>query len=178
MVAEVVCRVSDSYTIVLWCADTARFVSMVASHLLSEGLIVANNGRIDNDIPVAIGVANGRRWPIVSREVSARGIIRSRSPRIITTQRHDYLLTIGSGRHVDNAGAPPRVRESRVIPIAALVAALESVSPSQMSRGEVLGLFDGVAQVPIRGAAPHDVGKEGMHEVADICQRLVRSLER
>jgi len=151
---------------------------MVASHLLSEGLIVANSGRIDNDIPVAIGVANGRRWPIVSREVSARGIIRSRSPRIITTERHDYLLTIGSGQHVDNDGAPPHVRESRVIPIEALVAALESVSPSQMSRGEVLGLFDRVAQVSIGGTAPRNVGKEGLQEVADTCQRLVSSLER
>ncbi|MGA1312714.1 MAG: hypothetical protein ACO30L_06480, partial [Ilumatobacteraceae bacterium] len=67
---------SDSYSIVLWCADVARFASMVGSHLLSEGILAANRGRIDDEIPILVGVANARRWPVFSREVAARGVVR------------------------------------------------------------------------------------------------------
>jgi len=170
--------VSDPYTIVLWCADTARFASMVASHLLSEGLQAANHGRIDDDIPVAIGVANARRWPIFSREVSASGIIRSRIPRINTPQRSDYLLTITSGVTVDNAGAPTQARESRVIVIDSLIAALEDVSPTQMSRSEIITVFDAVAHQPMRGAHQNGVGARSVHDIAEACQRLVSALAR
>ena len=169
---------SDPYTIVLWCADTARFASMVASHLLSEGLLAANHGRIDDDIPVAIGVANARRWPIFSREVSAKGIIRSRTPRVSTPQRHDYLLTITSGQDVDSAGAPPQIRESRVIPIDELVAVLEFVSPSQLSRERIITLFDEVARMPKPGRTHDGVGANNVHSIADVCQRLISALAR
>ncbi|MFZ9869431.1 MAG: hypothetical protein ACO3EV_06755, partial [Ilumatobacteraceae bacterium] len=92
---------SDPYTIVLWCADVDRFTSMVASHLLSEGISAANSGRIDDEIPVTIGLADWRRWPIFSREVSASGLIRVRAPRV-TTPRHDYLFTVFSGQFVES----------------------------------------------------------------------------
>lgn len=168
---------SDSYTIVLWCADTSRFASMVASHLLSEGLVVANHGRID-DLPVTIGVANARRWPIFSREVSAKGVIRSRTPRVSTPQRHDYLLTITSGQDVDSAGAPLQIRGSRVIPISELVAALELVSPSQLSREQIITLFDEVARASKPGR-PHTGGDaDNAHNIADDCQRLISALAR
>ena len=176
--AELVRGVSDPYTIVLWCADTARFASMVASHLLSEGLLVANHGRIDDDIPVAIGVANARRWPIFSREVSAKGVIRSRTPRVSTPQRHDYLLTITSGQDVDSAGAPPQIRGSRVISISELVAALELVSPSQLSRDQIITLFDEVARAPKPGRTHDGVGANNVHSIADVCQRLISALAR
>lgn len=176
--AELVCRVSDPYTIVLWCADTARFASMVASHLLSEGLLVANHGRIDDDIPVTIGVANARRWPIFSREVSAKGIIRSRIPRVSTPQRHDYLLTITSGQDVDSAGAPPQIRGSRVISISELVTALEFVSPSQLSREQIITLFDEVARVSKPGRPHTGVGADNAHNIAELCQRLISALAR
>jgi len=170
--------VSDPYTIVLWCADTARFASMVASHLLSEGLLVANHGRIDDDIPVTIGVANARRWPIFSREVSAKGIIRSRTPRVSTPQRHDYLLTITSGQDVDSAGAPPQIRGSRVIPISELVTALEFVSLSQLSREQIITLFDEVARAPKPGRPHTGVDADNAHNIADLCQRLISALAR
>lgn len=151
---------------------------MAASHLLSEGLQAANHGRIDDDIPVAIGVANARRWPIFSREVSTRGLICSRTPRVVTTQRYDYLLTISSGQDVDSAGAPPQIRGSRVIPISELVTALEFVSPSQLSREQIITLFDEVARVPKPGRPHTGVDADNAHNIADLCQRLVSALAR
>ena len=169
---------TDPYTIVLWCADRSRFLSMVGSHLLSEGLAVANRGRIENRVPVAIGVANSRRWPIFSREVSASGIIRSRTPRVATPQRHDYLLTFASGRYVDNGGAPPQARDSRVIPIGDLISTVEMVSPrpTLLSRDEVVGLFDRASYEALPLGNQSASAKGTVHDVADLCQRLVSAL--
>lgn len=169
---------TDPYTIVLWCADRSRFLSMVGSHLLSEGLAVANRGRIENRVPVAIGVANSRRWPIFSREVSASGIIRSRTPRVATPQRHDYLLTFASGRHVDNGGAPPQARDSRVIPIHDLLSTVETISPrpTQLRRDEVVGLFDRASYDAVPADSNHGSGESTVHDVAELCQRLVSAL--
>ncbi len=166
---------SDTYSIVLWCADSFRFSSMVASHLLSEGILAINRGRIDDEIPVVVGVANARRWPIFSREVAVRGVIRGRTPRVTTAERHDYLLTVGSGMVVDSANAPRG--DLRVIDAAALVDALEDVAASELSKDEVLTLFNSVAKPA--SASTRDTGSVmNVRDIADVCQRLVSALAR
>nr|MBU6202937.1 hypothetical protein [Acidobacteriota bacterium] len=169
---------SDSYTIVLWCADAVRFASMVASHLLSEGLDATNLGRIDNHVPVTIGVANTHRWPVFSRQVSATGVIHGRNPRIATPLRHDYFLTVGSGAVVDSGGAPQQVQGSGVFSIEHLAEILESEVPSRMSRAEVVSLLDGAARPPVRGVAVRRAESKRVHEIAEECQRLVTALSR
>jgi len=166
---------SDTYSIVLWCADAYRFSSMVASHLLSEGILTTNRGRIDDEIPIVVGVANARRWPIFSREVAVRGVIRGRTPRVTTAERHDYLLTVGSGTVVDSANAP-RV-DLPVIDAAALVDALEGVSPSALSKREVLGLLNSVAK-PASASTTGAGSVMNVRDIADVCQRLVSALAR
>lgn len=197
---------SDPYTIVLWCADAARFVSMVGAHLLTEGILAANAGRIDDEVPVAVGVANARRWPVFSRTVAARGVIFARSPQVTTRERHDFLLTFAdvSGRDasgldasrldatlLDTTRAPSA--NLRVIRAADLVEALEAApAPSTMSKAEALALFSSVARErAVDGAreersvtdtqtATQTVadtdGEADVHEIADCCQRLVRAL--
>ena len=169
---------SDPYTIVLWCADVDRFTSMVASHLLSEGISAANSGRIDDEIPVTIGLADWRRWPIFSREASASGLIRVRAPRVTTPRRHDYLFTVFSGQFVESSRARDVPRGSRVVTIHALVEALESVSPSRMSRKEIVRLFDDAAHEPTVGTGSKRVAPQPVHEIADVCQRFVVALTR
>jgi hypothetical protein len=169
--------VSDPYTIVLWGADVDRFTSMVAVHLLSEGISAANSGRIDDEIPVTIGLADWRRWPIFSREVSASGLIRVRAPRV-TTPRHDYLFTVFSGQFVESNRARDVPRSSRVVAIHTLVEALESVSPSRMSREEIVRLFDDAAHEPIAGTGSKRAAPQPVHEIADVCQRFVIALTR
>lgn len=197
---------SDPYTIVLWCADAARFVSMVGAHLLTEGILAANAGRIDDDIPVAVGVANARRWPVFSRTVAARGVIFVRSPQVTTRERHDFLLTFAdvSGRDASgfrrkrsrrnfarhDAGASANLR---VIRAADLVEALEAApAPSTMSKAEALALFSSVARERVVDGAREERsvtatqtatqtvadtdGEADVHEIADCCQRLVRAL--
>ena len=168
---------SDPYTIVLWGADVVRFTSMVAVHLLSEGISAANSGRIDDEIPVTIGLADWRRWPIFSREVSASGLIRVRAPRV-TTPRHDYLFTVFSGQFVESNRARDVPRSSRVVAIHTLVEALESVSPSRMSREETVRLFDDAAHEPIAGTGSKRAAPQPVHEIADVCQRFVIALTR
>lgn len=168
---------SDPYTIVLWGADVDRFTSMVAVHLLSEGISAANSGRIDDEIPVTIGLADWRRWPIFSREVSASGLIRVRAPRV-TTPRHDYLFTVFSGQFVESNRARDVPRSSRVVAIHALVEALESVSPSRMSREEIVRLFDDAAHEPTAGTGSKRAAPQPVHEIADVCQRFVVALSR
>lgn len=168
---------SDPYTIVLWGADVDRFTSMVAVHLLSEGISAANSGRIDDEIPVTIGLADWRRWPIFSREVSASGLIRVRAPRV-TTPRHDYLFTVFSGQFVESNRARDVPRSSRVVAIHTLVEALESVSPSRMSREEIVRLFDDAAHEPTAGTGSKRAAPQPVHEIADVCQRFVVALSR
>jgi len=193
---------SDPYTIVLWCADAARFVSMVGAHLLTEGILAVNAGRIDDDVPVAVGVANARRWPVFSRTVAARGVIFARSPQVTTRERHDFLLTFAdaSGRDasglyasrldatlLDTTRAPSA--NLRVIRAADLVEALEAApAPSTMSKAEALALFSSVARERVADGAPEGQsvtatqtaadtdGEADVHEIADCCQRLVRAL--
>ena len=168
---------SDPYTIVLWGADVDRFTSMVAVHLLSEGISAANSGRIDDEIPVTVGLADWRRWPIFSREVSASGLIRVRAPRV-TTPRHDYLFTVFSGQFVESNRARDVPRSSRVVAIHTLVEALESVSPSRMSREEIVRLFDDAAHEPTAGTGSKRAAPQPVHEIADVCQRFVVALTR
>jgi hypothetical protein len=150
---------------------------MVAVHLLSEGISAANSGRIDDEIPVTIGLADWRRWPIFSREVSASGLIRVRAPRV-TTPRHDYLFTVFSGQFVESNRARDVPRSSRVVAIHTLVEALESVSPSRMSREEIVRLFDDAAHEPIAGTGSKRAAPQPVHEIADVCQRFVVALTR
>lgn len=166
---------SDTYRIVLWCADAVRFSSMVASHLLSEGISAANRGRIDDEIPIVVGVANARRWPVFSREVAVRGVIRGKIPRVVTAERYDYLLTVGSGTAVDDGNAPRS--NLHVIDAAELALALEGAVPSALSKVEVLGLFNSVAKPSTSGSVQQGSTKN-VREIADVCQHLVSVLAR
>ena len=164
-----------SYTVVLWCADTSRFASVVGWHLLREGILAANRGRIDDDIPLVVGVANARRWPVYSREVTARGLICARSPRVTTQERYDFLVTFASMTDVDAANAPSP--ELPVIAATDLVRVLESVVPSELPKAEVLRLFEAVARRPT--ASPKSrKNSSSAREIADVCQQLVSALAR
>lgn len=169
------CRMSDPFTIALWCADTTRFASMVASHLLTEGIHAANSGRIENRLPVVVGVANTRRWPVLARTVAARGVIRARTPLITTVRQHHYLLTVVSGASVDSGGAPRAAAAARVIDAHKLVMALEAVTPSELSSEQLVDVFASVAQQPVSIQVSKEVD---VMQVADSCQRLVSALAR
>ena len=166
---------SDPFTIALWCADTTRFASMVASHLLTEGIHAANSGRIENHLPVVVGVANTRRWPVLARTVAARGVIRARTPHITTVRQHHYLLTVVSGASVDSGGAPRAAAAARVIDAHNLVMALEAVTPSELSSEQLVDVFASVAQHPLNIRVSEEVD---VMQVADSCQRLVSALAR
>jgi hypothetical protein len=166
---------SDPFTIALWCADTTRFASMVASHLLTEGIHAANSGRIENHLPVVVGVANTRRWPVLARTVAARGVIRARTPHITTVRQHHYLLTVVSGASVDSGGAPRAAAAARVIDAHNLVMALEAVTPSELSGEQLVDVFASVAQHPLNIQVSKEVD---VMQVADSCQRLVSALAR
>jgi hypothetical protein len=166
---------SDPFTIALWCADTTRFASMVASHLLTEGIHAANSGRIENHLPVVVGVANTRRWPVLARTVAARGVIRARTPHITTVRQHHYLLTVVSGASVDSGGAPRAAAAARVIDAHKLVMALEAVTPSELSSEQLVDVFASVAQQPLNIRVSKEVD---VMQVADSCQRLVSALAR
>jgi hypothetical protein len=166
---------SDPFTIALWCADTTRFASMVASHLLTEGIHAANSGRIENHLPVVVGVANTRRWPVLARTVAARGVIRARTPHITTVRQHHYLLTVVSGASVDSGGAPRAAAAARVIDAHKLVMALEAVTPSELSGEQLVDVFASVAQHPLNIRVSEEVD---VMQVADSCQRLVSALAR
>jgi len=166
---------SDPFTIVLWCADALRFASFAGAHLLHEGLVAVNNGRIAGDIPVKIGVGNSRRWPILSREVAAAGLLRSRRPSVRTTERHDFLLTFTSGSNVDASASLHALVQSRVIAADELLTLLEAVSPNTMSKNEVISLFMSVARpANTTGEQRHSV--TDLNYVADTCQRLITAL--
>jgi hypothetical protein len=166
---------SQPYTIALWTADADRYVSFAAAHLLHEGLQTANRGRLVDLIPVSIGVANARRRPILSREVSARGLVFSREPYVTTPERYDYLLTFTSGDNVDSLRFRGPSRPARVIHGAVLLDALERVSPNSMSKEEVLGLFSSVARPSRPISQPSETHVE-LGDIADVCQRLVMAL--
>ena len=166
---------SDTYSIVLWCADTSRFASVVGWHLLREGLSTANRGRIDDEIPLIVGVANACRWPVYSREVTSRGLICTRTTRVTTEERYDFLITFASKNDVDSANAPRG--DLRVIDAAALVDALEGVSPSALSRREVLELLNSVAK-PASASTTGAGSVMNVRDIADMCQRLVSALTR
>ena len=166
---------SDLFTIALWCADTTRFASMVASHLLTEGIHAANSGRIENRLPVVVGVANARRWPVLARTVAARGVIRARTPHITTMRQHHYLLTVVSGASVDSGGVPQAAAAARVIEAHKLVMALEATTPSELSGEQLVDVFASVAQQPLNVRVSKEVD---VMQVADSCQRLVSALAR
>jgi hypothetical protein len=166
---------SHRYTLVLWTADANRYVSFAAAHLLYEGLAAANQGRIDDEIPVAIGVANARRRPIFSREASATGLLIGRDPVVSTTERHDYLLTFASGDDVDALRFRAPTTKPRVLHGGTLVEALESVSPQKLSKSEVLALFTSVSRTARPISTPNS-DRVALREVADLCQRLVAAM--
>jgi hypothetical protein len=166
---------SDPYLIVLWCADTSRLASFAGAHLLDEGLQTVNHGRIAGDVPVAVGVANLRRWPIISREVAAAGLLRSRRPSVRVAERHDFLLTFTSGSLVDATAPVHAIAQSRVIAADELLGVVQSTSPNSMTKTEVLNLFASAARPAImsgeRRKSDTDLGR-----VADTCQRLITAL--
>ena len=166
---------SDPFTIAVWCADTTRFASMVASHLLTEGIHAANSGRIENRLPVVVGVANSRRWPMRARTVAARGVIRAHTPHITTVRQHHYLLTVVSGSSVDSGGVSRAAAAARVIEAHKLVMALEAVTPSELSGEQLVNVFASVAQQPVNIRVSKEVD---VMQVADSCQRLVSALAR
>jgi len=174
--------VSDPYTIVLWCADSARVVSLVSAHLLHEGLSAANSGRIDDEIPMVVGVAHARRWPVFSRAVTRRGVIRARSPQVRTPKRFDYLFTITGADDIDARGLPRGVVCTHVVVADDLLAALGSVYPSEMSERDIQSLFQSVAHplsIDNTRRRRNSAGSRiGMEHIADICQRLVTALAR
>lgn len=166
-------KVSTEYTIILWFADTSRYVSMVASHLFREGLLAANQGRIDNSIPVSVGVANARRWPIFSREVSASGLICSRTPKLSSIERHDFLVTVGSGQAVDAVNAPRP--DLSVIALEELADTFATLFPSSRSKHEMIQLFSNLARPAIHSErnSTEDIN---VQEVAELCVRAVGAL--
>lgn len=171
---QVVRQMNQPYTIVLWCADTTRFASMVAAHLLNEGIVAANRGRIDDEIPMAIGVANTGRWPVFSREVAAGGILRHRRPRVSTVDRHDFLLTLSSGFEVDARFAPRSALP--VIDALQLAHAFEAVTPSALNKNEVLKVLNDASRPSV--AAMRRRVNVDVNYIADTCQRLVSALAR
>ena len=166
---------SDSYTLALWTADANRFLSFAAAHLLCEGLAAANQGRIDDEIPVAVGVANARRRPIVSRRVSTTGLLFGRDPKVRTAERHDYLFTISSGDEVDSLNFRAPTVKPRVIQCDRLLMALEGVSPQSMSKSEVLALFESVSR-QARPITSPNYETVDLRVIAEHCQRLVTAL--
>jgi hypothetical protein len=164
-----------NYTIALWAADADCYVSFAAAHLLHEGLQVANRGRLDDVIPISVGVANARRRPILSREVSARGLIFSREPLVTSPERYDYLLTFTSGDQVDSLRFRGPSPSPQVIDGKVLLEVLEGVSPISMSKHDVLALFSSVARPAVRISRPSETYIELGH-IADTCQRLVTAL--
>ena len=183
---------TNQYTIVLWCADAVRFASFAAAHLLHEGVHAANLGRIDDEIPVAIGVANGRRTPVFSRVITGLGLICARCPKVATSERFDYLLTVTSDDEVDAGGAPLEARGAPVIRAHELVIALEATSARGLTKQEVLELFASVSREPVHLTATDDPARRAsvehrraaakdkvdLHELADCCQRVVAALAR
>lgn len=159
---------------------------MVSAHLLHEGLLAANHGRIDDEIPVAVGVANRRRWPVFSRRVTSRGLVLRRLPAVRTAVRHDYLLVLSGSRPFDMADVPSHVQCQRVIAADELIAALDDVVPSELPSVDVVALFDSVskplAQHTTRNGTTSDTSYElwsgNLTEVAEACQRLVSALAR
>ena len=163
--------------VVFWLADTSRFHSMVTYHLMKEALLTVNRGRIDDPIPISVGVANARRWPIFSREVAARGIISARTPKFISVERYDYLLTVISNDEVDAANAPRR--NLPVIALPDLAFSLESASSHQTSRNEFLRLLEKLARPPVARPRRNDNTVEcNFHEIADLCLGVVNALGR
>lgn len=166
---------SDNYTVVLWLADANRFLSFVVAHLLHEGLAAANRGRIDDEIPVAVGVANARRRPMISRAVSSSGLLFGRDPEVTTGERHDYLLTVASGDEVDALNFRAPTVQPRVIRASDLLAALEAISPGALSKTEVLSLFASLAR-DARAITNPNTDSIDLSATAELCQRVVAAL--
>jgi len=166
----------STYTIALWCADTSHLSSLAGAHLLRAGFSTANRGRVGNEIPVAVGVASSRRLPIWSREVSARGLLQPRRPKVATRERFDYLLTFGSGVHVEAGGLAPEAANARVIAAHELVQHLDKLSPNSMPKGDIITVFNRVAKPPRHVAVR--CGDSDVSTVAELCQRLVIVLNR
>jgi len=94
---------------------------------------------------------------------------------VTTEERYDFLITFASKNEVDSANAPRG--DLRVIVAAALVDALEDVAASELSKDEVLTLFNSVAKPA--SASTRDTGSVmNVRDIADVCQRLVSALAR
>jgi hypothetical protein len=163
------------YGIVLWCADRVRLVSFAAAHLLTVNLQTVNNGRIAGDMPLAAGVANSRRWPMISREVTAGRILRSQRPRVGRVERHDFLLTFTSGLHVDATVSTRALTESRVIRADHLVELFEKTLTNQMTKTDLLDCFVSIARPAVVSGAERNSDSD-LYEIADTCNRLVTAL--
>ena len=168
---------SDPYTIVFWCADTSHVTAFAGAHLLQTGIDTANRGRLGDEIPIKVGVGVARRRPILSREVSARGILRARQPRITTSARFDYLLTFASGHEVSLSASLRNTPDVSVIAARDLLATLEPVSPNSMTKQEILGSFNRVARTPSHVSDPHQP-EVNLREIAVVCQQLVAAFSR
>ena len=167
---------SSGYSIVFWCADTSHLSSLAGAHLLRAGFSTANRGRVGNEIPITVGVASSRRLPIVSREVSARGLLQPRRPKVATRERFDYLLTFGSGVHVEAGGLAREVANAQVIAAHELVEQLHTLSPNAMPKGDIVTLLNQVAKPPRHVAVR--CGDSDVSTAAELCQRLVLAFNR
>jgi hypothetical protein len=168
---------SSSYTVALWCADTSHLSSFAGAHLLRAGLSTANRGRAGDEIPVVVGVASSRRLPILSREVSARGLLQPRRPKAATHERFDYLLTFGSGVHVEAGRLAREATNAQVLDAHELVEHLDGLSPRSMPKGDVITVFNRVAKPP-RHVTVRCGDTTDVRTVAALCQRLVLALNR
>jgi hypothetical protein len=145
---------------------------VVAAYLLGEGLLVANRGRLDNCVPVVAGVANARRTPVFSREVS-RLPIRSRIPRVSSVERYDYLVTIASNQNVDAVNAPRF--DLSVIVLEELVDALSTCSIQAQSQYAMIQLFSDLAR-PATHIVPDSTCTIDSQTIAELCIRAVVAL--
>ena len=166
---------SNSYTIVLWCADTNRYVSMVAAHLMHHALSAANDGRADMPIPVSVGVANSSRFPIFAPRVSSTALVVARRPRVRTPERYDYLLTYLSERNVDASGGGRYVRQAPVLMFDTLLEVVECARPNELSKHVVLELFASAA-VPASHDRSRPVRNFDLDDIAEVSQRRVLAL--
>ena len=167
----------STYSIVFWCADTSHLSSFAGAHLLRAGLSTANRGRVGNEIPIVVGVASSRRLPIWSREVAARGLLQPRRPVVTKKERFDYLLTFGSGQHVEAGKLANHAGDARVIAAPELVEHLDKLSPNTMPKDDIIALLNRLSRSPRHVDVRCDHIND-LRDVAALCQRMVLSLNR
>lgn len=128
--------------IVFWLADTSPFASMVAWYLLNEGIQTVNRGRLGSHLPLFFGVANQRQKPIFSTQVSRRGLICARRPKLTNSSCVDYLLTVSSGVEVDALRAP-----RALLPVLDLRELTESLDRFPATKGSQIELSVALPQL-------------------------------